>query len=228
MFHIGPVPKEFFKLNKLTTITMGFQPISANMKLFKSLRYLTFLDIPIANFYGKISSSFCQIALTQVAVSYNDLTGTIPSCLSTLIGASFEVNHMNGTIPSQFLQLTSLTSLRLDYNDFTGTIPTRSYSTYFLSLYRNRFTGKLPCGNNGGTAYSLLLSFNHLTGTIPTCFKANIIDVSANRLSGSIPTKSMMSTFLASFNTLSGPLPSVGMNPHIGSIKVDKNNIEGM
>ena len=81
-------------------------------------------------------------------------------------------NHIEGTIPTTFGNLTYLTVLDLDENGLTGTIPEELYSsTSFLQqldLDSNFLTGTISenVGDLGSLTF-LQLHNNSLTGEIP-------------------------------------------------------------
>eukprot|EP01084_Bolivina_argentea_P220713 374000_1 len=80
-------------------------------------------------------------------------------------------NNLNGTIPNNIGNLTSLGYLTLHFNQLTGTIPNnigKLESLSWLILSNNQLTGTIPnniC--NLTLLYILYLSNNQLTGTIP-------------------------------------------------------------
>ena len=93
---------------------------------------------------------FCR--LKYISLGNNQLTGTIPNCLSllgedSLVGVQLNNNYLTGSIPESFCSLTSLYSLVLNDNALTGNIPT--------------------CLGNLNGLLQLQLSGNQLTGTIP-------------------------------------------------------------
>jgi hypothetical protein len=91
----------------------------------------------------------------MLALSHNDLTGSIPQKISALTGLTFlelGVNHLNGTIPPQISALTGLTeNFGLVHNSLTGPVPALPFKQYsgWCALQNainptNRFDCPLP------------------------------------------------------------------------------------
>lgn len=111
-------------------------------------------------------------------------------------GISLMGNHISGTIPPSFGNLTALVNLSLLDNKITGTLPntfSNLTSLLYLHLGANYFTGNLPAIVGSLTQLkSLSFSPGYYTGTIPASF-ANLVnlqtlDVSYNQLSGFNPS----------------------------------------
>ncbi|MCO5611086.1 hypothetical protein L7F22_065336 [Adiantum nelumboides] len=139
--------------------------------------------------------------LGTLDLSYNQLTGSLPSSigkLSQLIDLSLAGNSLSGAIPQEVGHLQKLTKLDLSRNMLSGTIPSDLGDCSSLTM--------------------LDLSHNHLSGSIPThlskLFILDSLSVSWNRLSGSIPptlnTINTLTTVDFSFNNLSGSIPLGG------------------
>lgn len=137
--------------------------------------------------------------VSQLNLSDNNLTGTIPSEIGNLSSISYldlQGNNLTGTIPAEIGNLQTLTLLYLRDNDLSGSIPSELGNLINLrSLYlsNNNLSGVLPSElGNLSSLNALHLSYNNLTGTIPSSFVnlSNIINLSLNnnQLSGSIPT----------------------------------------
>jgi hypothetical protein len=62
----------------------------------------------------------------RIDLSFNRLTGSIPSELGKLDGLRglfLEHNKLSGTVPTEFSSFTRITTIRLGSNDLTGTLP---------------------------------------------------------------------------------------------------------
>jgi Leucine rich repeat len=102
------------------------------------------------NFIGSPSSKVGDLVETSsLDLSYNDLTGFIPSEIGdlsrSLVGLYLDSNRFNGTIPSQMGSLTGLEGLWLSDNQLTGTVPVEfaSLKATGIKLFANNLTGSL-------------------------------------------------------------------------------------
>ena len=110
-------------------------------------------------------------------------------------------NNLNGPLPIELGELTSLHNLDLSENQFTGTIPTElnkltKLTTFALHQTDGDLHGKLPAFDGLPHISELSLESNHFTGTIPSNFLGGILDKTAmieaslgfNQLTGDIPS----------------------------------------
>jgi Leucine-rich repeat (LRR) protein len=110
--------------------------------------------------------------VAQVYLSGNNLSGPLPSSLSTLLG---------------------MTDLDLSFNALTGTIPTALGSLVNLnsiSLSNNNLTGAIPALNTLSNLTSFDFSNNSLSGIIPaisSLTNLSFVDLSNNTLQGPLP-----------------------------------------
>lgn len=146
-----------------------------------------------------------DLCITRIEVDDNNVGGTLVNEIDHL--AELEVytmdgypNHISGTIPSQFGNLTALRIFDLDQNKLTGSIPIELYNAkklqqldldsnkltgsistmigtlsdiWFLQFFDNKLTGPIPEEvGNLKNLYTLSLHKNKLSGSIPaeTCF----------------------------------------------------------
>jgi hypothetical protein len=104
----------------------------------------------------------------------NGLNGVIPSeleNLSSMIILSLAGNQLKGNIPPELGNLTSVQELYLGNNDLTGSIPPELGnlpSIHHLRLHTNRLSGSIPpqLGDLSTMGY-LVLPANQLSGEIP-------------------------------------------------------------
>ncbi|MXZ18236.1 MAG: hypothetical protein F4Y81_08430, partial [Rhodothermaceae bacterium] len=88
--------------------------------------------------------------VVQLKLSYNSLTGPIPSSLGNLLELEeldLEVNRLSGAIPSSLGDLSKLEELDLGHNYLLGTIPSslgNLSKLKKLDLYNNRLSGTIP------------------------------------------------------------------------------------
>lgn len=81
-------------------------------------------------------------------------------------------NALQGTLPDEIYQLTSLEELLLNYNNFTGSLSTRIgqlQNLQLLYMYQNGLSGEIPSHiGQLERLKELALGDNHFTGTLPT------------------------------------------------------------
>ena len=127
-------------------------------------------------------------------------------------------NHLTGTLPS-LSGLPMLLSVYLDSNQLTGGLPSLSGLTQvqIFYVYANNLTVPMPLNLLSGI--TTLRYFNvsenpSMGGSIPTLSGLSnllVFDVSGNNLTGSIPDMSSLTSlndFVVNFNHLTGPLPA--------------------
>lgn len=154
-----------------------------------------FTDIRVSSnhFTGTLSPNWCLMPLIQLDVSYNQLSGVIPSCYSSSY-LWINDNQLSGSIPSYFFVSNKFTTLEyhLHDNQLVGTIPYLiSNVLNYLSLYNNMLSGTLPSFQiSGGQLNVVQASFNQLSGTIPSRWVGlGEIDVGSNRIDGPLPAQ---------------------------------------
>ncbi|KAG8381318.1 hypothetical protein BUALT_Bualt06G0110000 [Buddleja alternifolia] len=136
-------------------------------------------------FYGLITSAFCQMSQLQIIdLANNKLTEAIPHCFGTFLGMmkrehsdtfrSFEdLQWLEeiGEIPSELTNLSALIGLNLSHNHLGGKIPAKIgdlKSLISLDLSNNLF-GTIPDSlSNLNFLSHLNVSHNNLSGSIPT------------------------------------------------------------
>jgi Leucine-rich repeat (LRR) protein len=161
--------------------------------------------------------------VTQINLSGNNLTGTLPASignLTALTNLTLDNNDITGAIPAELFSITTLTTLNLLNNLFSGSIPKEignATNLINLNLSANNLSGNIPNEISLLTNLDVLeLYFNKLSGTIPTSLGTMTglvtLNLSQNQLTGSIPTQlgSMTSlNFLyLQYNQLSGSIPT--------------------
>lgn len=181
--------------------------------------------------------------VTELLLSSNLLTGTIPSQISNLSGLQYlELwgNQLSGSIPPQIGSLTGLLGLDLYSNLLTGSIPPELgnlTALQFLYLDSNQLSGAIPVQIGGLTNLQYLwLSSNQLTGSIPTQI-GNLpslvyLYLDGNLLSGSIPAElgnlSTLVDLVLSDNLLTGSIPSqLGALTNLQTLSLWGNQLSG-
>ncbi|KAF8020065.1 hypothetical protein BT93_G0688 [Corymbia citriodora subsp. variegata] len=222
----GSVPS-FSKIRGLYRLTIGQNSLgsgqSSDLDFLCSLTNSTNLDalgIEINIFRGPIPDCIgnLSITLSLFKLSYNDISGTLPSGIGNLINLellSMVGNNISGNIPSQIGNLKKLKIFSLSQNDFSGQI--------------------LESIGNLRMLIKMTLHSNNLRGSIPSslgnCQNLLLLDLSSNNLSGYIHPKivslSSLSIYLdLSQNSLTGPLPGeVGNLKNLGKLRLDGNKL---
>uniref|UniRef100_A0A2N9HN98 Protein kinase domain-containing protein n=1 Tax=Fagus sylvatica TaxID=28930 RepID=A0A2N9HN98_FAGSY len=155
------------------------------------------------------------LRVTSINLSYQSLSGTLPSDLGTLTQLTYlllQRNFFSGPIPS-FANLTSLQVLRLDTNNFTS----------------------IPNGFFQGLT-SLQLSENNLTGPLPKSFGGSKIvllwlENQSNGLSGNIDVLSSMTKLYQAVlfkNQFTGPIPDLSNCTDLFDLQIRDNQLTGL
>ncbi|KAJ3263113.1 hypothetical protein HDU77_011296, partial [Chytriomyces hyalinus] len=138
--------------------------------------------------------------LEDLDLSWNDLTGSLPSGLynlTTLTSINLERNQISGTLPNSISNLANLKQLRLGNNAFSGSLPHtigNLHALILLDLHSNLFDGDIPESLGSCAALQKLdLGCNRFSGAIPTSFgdlkDLQILSLTRNHLSGRIPSE---------------------------------------
>lgn len=146
-----------------------------------------------------------------------NLLWDLPSLLDLDMGRC----GLQGSIPEEVGNMTSITRLYLSDNNLTGTIPTtfkNLHNLEVLDLYENKINGpvavlleRLPTENR---LQELLLFENNLSGNLPNQLghlrNLTSLDLSNNGLSGKVPTGiselTKLTDLLLGFNNLEGTI----------------------
>jgi len=124
---------------------------------------------------------------------------------------------LQGTIPGEIGELTSLIQLGLDFNTLSGAIPPiKSANLQSLFLQQNQFAGTLEGLVNLTSLQYLYVSKNKISGTLPEKLGAinslQQIGVDFNLLTGTIPpsfglSQNFLQGFYAQNNSFTGRFP---------------------
>ncbi|ETR73625.1 MAG: hypothetical protein OMM_00802 [Candidatus Magnetoglobus multicellularis str. Araruama] len=149
-------------------------------------------------------------------------------------------NQLNGTIPAELGQLSSLQSLILSNNQLTGSLSAelgQLSNLQSLVLSRNQLAGNIPSElAQLSNLQSLLLNDNQLTGSIPPELSQlshlEYLYLYANKLTGSIPSQlgqiENLQDLNLSSNKLSGNIPSeLGQLTNLQNLDLSFNELTG-
>ncbi|WP_419553138.1 cell wall-binding repeat-containing protein [Candidatus Poriferisodalis sp.] len=147
---------------------------------------------------------------------------------------------LQGEIPTELGNLTSLTQLYLDSNQLSGSIPSGLgglTSLTILDLHSNELSGPIPSGlGNLASLTELYLDSNELSDPIPSGL-GNLASLTelyldSNQLSGSIPTElgnlASLTILDLHSNELSGPIPTeLGNLASLTILDLHSNELSG-
>jgi len=194
----GRIPSEIFQLTGLRRLELSGNQVEVSFNGIEQATSLQILSLANTNV-----PSLKWIEKAPASLADIDLAGT----------------QLNGTFPTELLQLSSLLSIRLDQNELTGPIPSEisGFSNLrLLSLSSNAFSGTLP---------SNLADLKILKE----------LDVSNNLLSGLLPTEIQGLLQLArldlssqrSRDSFTGPLLPFSTSPSLNHLNMSQNAFTG-
>eukprot|EP01039_Chlorochromonas_danica_P011752 gene11752-13205_t len=154
---------------------------------------------PCSGWYGvscALVDNDCHII--QIYLAQNNLTGTIPASISSIMYLEefvLNTNSLFGSIPSSLGSLEAMEYLYLYENELVGPIPSslgQMKRLVSLGLYSNQLTGTIP-----SALFTILtlvyfeINNNMLTGSIPSTIgqssQIESLYMDSNQLTGSIP-----------------------------------------
>ncbi|CAI9268316.1 unnamed protein product [Lactuca saligna] len=150
------------------------------------------------NLTGEIPPSICELKSLQILdLSFNNMSGTLPSCLgilsNSLVYLDLRRNNFQGKMMNGFMPGSLLENLDLSENRFTGQLPRslmNCINLEFLSLGDNAFHDVFPSWlGTLSKLQVLVLRSNKLYGPIQGSSqfpKLRIIDLSNNNFSGQL------------------------------------------
>ena len=179
------------------------------------LTNLTYLDIKFHEIGGPLPASFDSFAkIDSLQLAGMHLTGEIPALnLPVVTTITLSFNQLTGPIPS-LDQVPKLGFLQLNGNNLEGTIPSLQNVPELnrLFLSDNQLTGPLPTLDHLRMT-DLKINNNSLTGHLPVLPPEMArLDVSDNNFSGSLPSSFAkfpdLVLFFAHNNNFDGELSS--------------------
>nr|XP_034607138.1 putative receptor-like protein kinase At3g47110 isoform X2 [Setaria viridis] len=197
---------------------------------------LWLVDVPL---HGALSQ---HIELLEFSLSYNKLTGGLPSSLSNLSNLErihLANNQLTGEIPESITRVQNLILLIVSNNDMSGTIPAQIgmlSNLQWLHIYGNRFHGCIPESIGNLTMLEhLSLYENQFNSTIPARLfhldKIILLDLSINSFSGQLPSDvggmKQVDAIDLSFIFLLGSIPkSFGKLSMLTKLNLSQNSFE--
>eukprot|EP00257_Ricinus_communis_P015764 XP_015573735.2 receptor-like protein 15 isoform X2 [Ricinus communis] len=171
----GTLPNSISQSSVLYNIDISGNYMSGEIPSFGNNSSLSAVIMRDNGFRGKISCELLASVMFILDLSYNSISGPLPSCdLSYLYHLNLQGNKITGSIPRTLFNSSNLLTLNLKNNCLTGEIITSvvAYSDLRVLLLRgNLFSGLIPdqlCQFNN---ISMLdLSDNSFSGSIPHCF----------------------------------------------------------
>ncbi|KAL2321337.1 hypothetical protein Fmac_030306 [Flemingia macrophylla] len=242
----GTFPDEIGNLSNLEYLYVFSTSLLAPTKLPSSLTQLNKLKVfhmYLSNLVGEIPEAIKHmVALEELDLSYNGLTGQIPNGLFMLKNLSVLYlyrNNLSGEIPG-VVEAFKLTDLDLSQNSLSGKIPDdlgKLDKLKYLTLSMNQLSGKVP--ESIGRLPNLIdfvVFLNNLSGTLPLDFGRlsglETFQVASNSFTGRLPVNLCFHGTLVGLtaydNNLSGELPeSLGSCNSLKYLRVENNEFSG-
>nr|KYP69284.1 Phytosulfokine receptor 1 [Cajanus cajan] len=182
----GEVPNSLFKLENLEILYLTNNLLEGELELDKFLMLkmlnlvglssnkLSIISVAYNSLIGKISPLICNLkSLVQLDLSFNNLTGIVPSCLGSSIQSLQTVllngNKLTGPIPQTYMTTSDLRMIDLSNNNLQGQLPralvncpipqTKQFATFDGSSFEgnqglcgNQLLKK--CEDHGGSPFS--------------------------------------------------------------------------
>lgn len=170
----GSIPAELGQLTFLSNLYLQNNRLSGGIPdMFKSLIRLQRLNLAHNILTGSIPDSLIELETLQVLLdlSFNNLSGPIPSGMQMLVTLRLSSNQFTGQIAEGSVFL-GVEILDLSNNQLQGQIPSslgQMKGLQYLNLSQNRFSGSLPSSlGDLQNLVSLNVSYNSLEGIIPS------------------------------------------------------------
>nr|ABR18304.1 unknown [Picea sitchensis] len=218
--------------------------LTGNFSVLIALKALTWLDLSLNSFSGRIPSFLGQMQVLQcLDLSANHFSGTIPSEIGnmrSLFYLNLSSNALTGRIPPELSSIKGLKILNLNTNGLNGGIPEefhRLESLQELQLSVNHLTGPIPQWISNLTSLEIFTAYeNSFNGAIPQNLGLNsnleVLNLHSNKLVGSIPesifASGQLQVLILTMNSLDGSLPrSVGKCRGLSNLRIGSNKLTG-
>ncbi|PAN43187.2 hypothetical protein PAHAL_8G236300 [Panicum hallii] len=174
----GEIPQSIGKLERLSELYVQENNLSGSIPpSLGGCKSMVILNLSHNVFQGSIPPELLTISSLSggLDLSYNKLTGSIPSNVGDLINLeSLDIsnNQLSGEIPHTLGECLHLESIHLEVNFLSGSIPSSIMSLRGMTemdLSQNNLSGEIPVFLETFSTLQLLnLSFNNLEGVVPT------------------------------------------------------------
>ncbi|XP_062182937.1 receptor kinase-like protein Xa21 [Phragmites australis] len=195
----GPIPQSLGHLHRLQILTLSNNTLQGRIPSLANCSKLMELRLRNNQLAGPIPA-YLPRWLQTLELSYNNLSGTIPTSLAnitTLNMFACASNNIEGHIPSQFATLSRMQYLYVGGNKLSGRFPQPVLNLSNLvrfSVAANGLSGEVP--SNIGTSLpnlqALQLPANFFHGHIPSgltnASRLSYIDISRNKFTGVVPS----------------------------------------
>jgi Leucine-rich repeat (LRR) protein len=234
----GPLPSSLEQMKMLRMFN-----VSANLlvgRIPDLPASVEILDLSLNLLSGSLPQSLRAVKLYSMILSYNNLSGIIPSYLCSMLVMeviSLSNNYISGVLPDCWQNVSRLQTIDFSNNKLYGEIPSTMGSITSLAiliLRENRLSGKLPASLQSCNGLIILdLGDNYLSGGMPTWNSQQslfMLSLRSNQFSGEIPEQLSQLRSLEildlSGNNLSGPVP--GSLGNLTAMQLNSGRVSGI
>ena len=177
----GDLPASMGSLTSLTQLILTSNTFGSSFPEWLPNLPLEHLDMHNTGLAGTLPCSLTShTALRVLWLGSNSFPGPLPDCLSalptSLTQLDLSANALTGTLPAWMGRFNAMDILQLSFNSFTQALPHELgslTSVQRLYLQQNQFTGSVPETLASLTGLQTLgLSDNRLDGTLPPSFSS--------------------------------------------------------
>jgi Leucine-rich repeat (LRR) protein len=246
-YFVGPVDQSFNEYQKMFYLELSHNYLTSTLPSWlSSLQVLTYVNLSFNCFTGSLNYSLGEISpytqLSQLAISYNFMTGTLPASLGRAVGLVDLIlnnNEFSGTIPQAYRDLINLQVLFLQNNLLTGQLyeSVKIISLINLDVSNNQLTGSLPAFYVlNPSLKTFAASSNCLTGSIPDdlCLLSSFEFLSLNGLSTAVncrktifPGSKILNAFYVNYYLVNGIPECLFSMPNLQTLHLSGNGLTG-